>query len=138
MFFYLYLSFFLEHSRITDSRRDYRLYSLTSHCKFHPLHRHFNISQAVTAESSPLHISKYHPLCEFREISTVEYISLQTVFFILFKCFDVWIAIDSTTDIFLWTSCFSTILSHCRVSPWYQVQSKTVGTEIMLISETWG
>ena len=27
--------------------------SLTTHCHFHPLHRHLDISQAITAKSSP-------------------------------------------------------------------------------------
>ena len=31
--------------------------SLTPHYYFHPLHRHLDISRAITAESSPLHIA---------------------------------------------------------------------------------
>ena len=31
--------------------------SLTPHYHFHPLHRHLDISWAITAESSPLHIA---------------------------------------------------------------------------------
>ena len=31
--------------------------SLTPHYHFHPLHRHLDISRAITAESSPLHIA---------------------------------------------------------------------------------
>ena len=30
---------------------------LTPHCHFHPLHRHLDISWAITAEGSPLHIA---------------------------------------------------------------------------------
>ena len=30
--------------------------SLTPHYHFHPLHRHFDISRAITTESSPLYI----------------------------------------------------------------------------------
>ena len=30
--------------------------SLTPHYHFHPLHKHLDISRAITAESSPLHI----------------------------------------------------------------------------------
>ena len=38
-------------------------------------------------------------------------------------------------QIFFYGYCLITILSACRWSPWYQVQSKTAGTEILLISE---
>ena len=31
--------------------------SLTPHCHFHPFNRHLDISRAITAESSPLHIA---------------------------------------------------------------------------------
>ena len=44
-FFFSILVFFHEHSRFTP------LYH------FHPLHRHLDISWAITAESSPLHIA---------------------------------------------------------------------------------
>ena len=51
----------------------------------------------------------------------------------------VWVAtwIDTTTNSFLWISRFTTILSQCRGSPWYQVQSKNSWNWILLISETW-
>ena len=43
---------------------------------------------------------------------------------------------DAATNIFLWISRFTTIMSQCRGSPRYQVRSKIAGTEILLISET--
>ena len=57
-------------------------------------------------------ISEHQPLCECRETSTIEPISLQTNF-IESKCFEVLIAIrmDITTNIFLWISRFTAILS---------------------------
>ena len=38
-------------------------------------------------------------------------------------CFEIWIAIwmDTITNIFLWISRFTTIMSQWRGSPWYQV-----------------
>ena len=36
---------------------------------------------------------------------------------------------DTITNIFLWTSRFTTILSQCRGSPWYQVWSKIAGID---------
>ena len=49
--------FFREHSRITGLQGKGEGISLTPHCHFHPLHRHLDISRAITAESSPLHIA---------------------------------------------------------------------------------
>ena len=49
--------FFHEHSRITGLQGKREGISLTPHYHFHPLHRHLDISQAITAESSPLHIA---------------------------------------------------------------------------------
>ena len=47
--------FFPDHSRITGLQgKGESIYS-TPHYHFHPLHRHLDINQAITAESSPLH-----------------------------------------------------------------------------------
>ena len=46
----------LSHFSIRVSRGKCRL-SLTPFCYFHPLHRHFDIIQTITAEISPLHIT---------------------------------------------------------------------------------
>ena len=48
--------FFHEYSRITGLQGKGEGISLTPHYHFHPLHRHLDISRAITAESSPLHI----------------------------------------------------------------------------------
>ena len=81
---------------------------------------------------------KNHPFCKFRETSTVEHVSLQAVFLFYLNILKFIIALwmGSTTNNFLWSSCFTTILSQCRGSPWYQMQSKIAGTEILLILET--
>ena len=46
-----------DHSRITGLQGKWNSISLTPHYHFHPLHRHSDISRAITAESSPLHIA---------------------------------------------------------------------------------
>ena len=51
------LVFFHEHSRITGLQAKGESISLTPHYHFHRLHRHFDISRAITAESSSLHIA---------------------------------------------------------------------------------
>ena len=59
-FFFFFFSiwvFFHEHSRITGLQGKGEGISLTPHYHFHPLHRQLNISRAITAESSPLHIA---------------------------------------------------------------------------------
>ena len=38
----------------------------------------------------------------------------------------------STRNIYLWISRFTTTMSQCRESPWYQVSLKIAGTEILL------
>ena len=48
--------FFHDHSRITGLQGKREGISLTPHYHFHPLHRHLDISRAITADSSPLHI----------------------------------------------------------------------------------
>ena len=57
IFFFSIWVFFYEHSRITGLQGKGEGISLTPHYHFHPLHRHLDISQAITAESSPLHIA---------------------------------------------------------------------------------
>ena len=49
--------FFHEHSRITGLQGKREGISLTPHYHFHSLHRHIDISRAITAESSPLQIA---------------------------------------------------------------------------------
>ena len=49
--------FFYEHSRITGLQGKGEGISLTPHYHFHLLHRHLDISRAITLESSPLHIA---------------------------------------------------------------------------------
>ena len=46
-----------DHLRIKGLQGKGEGISFTPHCHFHPLHRHLDISRAITAESSPLHIA---------------------------------------------------------------------------------
>ena len=55
-FFFSIWVFFREHSQITGLQGKEEGISLTPHYHFHPLHRHLDISRAITAESSLLHI----------------------------------------------------------------------------------
>ena len=48
--------FFHQHSRFTGQQGKGEATYLTPLCYFHLLHRHFDASQAITAESSPLRI----------------------------------------------------------------------------------
>ena len=48
---------FHEHSRFTGQQEKGEAISLTSLYHFHPLHRHLDISRAITAGSSPLHLA---------------------------------------------------------------------------------
>ena len=57
LFFPIWI-FFHNHSRITRLQGKGEDISLTPHYHFHPLHRHLDISRAITAESSPLHIGR--------------------------------------------------------------------------------
>ena len=57
IFFISILVFFNEHSRITGLQGKGERKSLNPHYHFHPLHRHLDISRAITAGSSPLHIA---------------------------------------------------------------------------------
>ena len=49
--------FFCEHSRFTGQQGMGEGVYLTPLYHFHPLHRHLDISWAITTESSPLHIA---------------------------------------------------------------------------------
>ena len=49
--------FFHEHSRITGLQRKEEVIPLIRYYHFHPLHRHLDISRAITAGSSSLHIA---------------------------------------------------------------------------------
>ena len=49
--------FFHEHSRITRLQEKREGISLTPYYHFYPLHRHLDVSGAVTAGRSPLHIA---------------------------------------------------------------------------------
>ena len=56
-FFFSIWVFFHEHSRVTGLQGKEEGISLTPHYHFHPLYRQLDISRAITAESSPLHIA---------------------------------------------------------------------------------
>ena len=55
--FFSLSGFFHKHSWITRLQGMGEGISLTPHYHFHPLHRHLDISWAITAENSPLHIA---------------------------------------------------------------------------------
>ena len=61
LFFFSIWVFFHEHSRITGLQGKVEGICLTPHYHFHPLHRHLDISRAITPESSPLHIASTRP-----------------------------------------------------------------------------
>ena len=56
-FFFSVWVFFHEHSRMTGLQGKRQGISLTPHYHLHPLHRHLNISRAITKDSLPLHIA---------------------------------------------------------------------------------
>ena len=56
-FFFSIWVFFHAHSRFTGQQGKGKGIYLTPLYHFHPLHRHLDISRAITAESSPLHIA---------------------------------------------------------------------------------
>ena len=56
VFFSLWV-FFHVHSRFTGQQRKGEAIYLTPLYHFHPLHRHLDISGAITADSLPLHIA---------------------------------------------------------------------------------
>ena len=49
--------FFHKHSQFTEQQGKGEAISLTPLYHFHPLHRHLDISRAITTEGSPLHIA---------------------------------------------------------------------------------
>ena len=53
--------FFHEHTRITGLQEKGAGIPLSPHYHFHLLHRHLDISRAITAENSPLHIALLAP-----------------------------------------------------------------------------
>ena len=55
--FFFYLGFLLRPFTNHRTAGEGEGISLTPHYHFHPLHRHLDISRAITAESSPLHIA---------------------------------------------------------------------------------
>ena len=56
-FFFAIYVFFRKHSRFTGQQGKGEAISLSPLYQLHPLHRHLNISWAITAESSPLNIA---------------------------------------------------------------------------------
>ena len=56
VFFFLSGFFFKNVHEPQDSKSRETAFFLTPHYHFHPLHRHLDMSQEVTAESSPLHM----------------------------------------------------------------------------------
>ena len=56
-FLFFCLVFFHWHSRFTGQQGKWEAISSTPLCHFHPLHRHLDISRAITAECSPLHLA---------------------------------------------------------------------------------
>ena len=56
-FFFSIWVLFHGHSRITGLQGKGEGIPLTPHYHFHQLHRHLDISQAITTKSSPLHIA---------------------------------------------------------------------------------
>ena len=63
--------FFQVHSHSTRQQGKRETIYITPLYHFHPLHRHLDISRAVTAESSPLHIAgsrtrfRTQPICVY-------------------------------------------------------------------------
>ena len=55
MYIYILSGFCFPTQPFTNHRTAESI-SLTSHYHFHPLQRHLDISQAITVESSPLHL----------------------------------------------------------------------------------
>ena len=56
IFFFSIGVFFHDHPQITGPQGKGEGIYLTPHYHFHPLQKHLDISRAVTAESSPLHL----------------------------------------------------------------------------------
>ena len=53
----MFVCFFHEHSQFTGQQGKEEAIPLTPLNHVHPLHRHLDISRAINAENSPLHIS---------------------------------------------------------------------------------
>lgn len=70
------LDFFLEHSRFTEQQGKTGAISLTTLFQFHSLHRHLNISQVITGESSPLHRTSSRTFISERKSLTTKRVSL--------------------------------------------------------------
>ena len=66
--------FFHDHSRFTGQQgKGKGIYSIPLY-HFHPLHRHLDISRAVTAESSLLHIASSRALRTGLSLSSFQYV----------------------------------------------------------------
>ena len=70
IYFFSVWVFFHNHSRITGLQRKEEGIPLTCHYHFQPLHRHFGISQTITAESSSLHIGSDTLVSECKSLTT--------------------------------------------------------------------
>ena len=57
-FFFSIWVFFHEHSQFTRHQGKGEVISLTPLYHFHPLYRHLEVSRAIAAESSPLHVAR--------------------------------------------------------------------------------
>ena len=73
-FFFSIWVFFHEHSRFTGQQGKGEGIYLTPLYHFHPLHGHLDISRAVTAESSPLHIASSRALRTSLSLSSFQYV----------------------------------------------------------------
>ena len=61
LFLFFHVSFFFhEQSQFTGHQEKGDAISLNHLYHFHPLYRHLDISQVITADSSPLHIASSH------------------------------------------------------------------------------
>ena len=69
-FYFSVWVFFHNHSRITGLQGKEEGIPLTCHYHFQPLHRHFGISQTITAESSFLHIGSNTLVSECKSLTT--------------------------------------------------------------------
>ena len=64
--------FFHNHSQITGLQGKAEGISSTPQYHFRPLHRYLDISRAITADSSPLHIASRKPLAYERKSLTAK------------------------------------------------------------------
>ena len=86
IYIYIFFSiwvFFHKHSRFTGQQGKGEGIYLTPLYHFHPLHRHLDISRAITAESSPLHSwqpdSSREPLVSERKSLTTKLRALNNI-----------------------------------------------------------